>query len=384
MKRYLQTITFAAIAISVASCGKKDQQQGAPGPLPYKVVEVPTKDVTGYKTYPTTVQGKVSSAVRAKISGYIQEVYVDEGSIVRKGQPLFRLETNMLNENADAAKAAIQTAQAQVNVAQVNVDKLVPLVQKGIISNIQLETAQANLASAKSQLTAARAQYKSVTANIDYAIVRSPVDGIVGAIPFREGTLVSPSDPQPLTTVSDDSEIFAYFTLNEKEYFNFLENIQGSSLKDKLNHLPAVKLQLANGQVYEQEGKIETISGQINPATGTVQLRALFKNPNRLLANGNSGTLMLPNEYKDVLVVPESATYEQQGQVYVYTVVNDTAKATKIEVVDRINKLAIVKEGVKKGEKIIGAGLGTLRSGAAITPVPEKFEKINEDIKSTF
>ncbi|WP_121964427.1 efflux RND transporter periplasmic adaptor subunit [Myroides sp. N17-2] len=384
MKRYLQTITFAAIAITVASCGKKDQQQGGHGPLPYKVVEVPTQNVTGYKNYPTTIQGKVASDVRAKISGYIQEVYVDEGAIVRKGQPLFRLETNMLNESADAAKAAIRTAEAQVNVAQVNVDKLVPLVTKGIISKIQLETAQANLASAKSQVAAAKAQHKSIVANIDYAIVKSPIDGIVGAIKFREGTLVSPSDPQPLTVVSDDSDIYAYFTLNEKEYFDFLEKIEGKSLKEKLGHLPTVKLQLANGQVYEESGKIETISGQINPTTGTVQLRALFNNPNRLLSNGNSGTLLLPNEYTNVLVVPESATFEQQGQVYVYTVANDTAKATKIEVIDRVNKLAIVKEGVKKGEKIIGTGLGTLRSGTPITPVPEKFEKINEDIKSTF
>lgn len=384
MKRYLQTITFAAIAITVASCGNKDQQQGGHGPLPYKVVEVPTQNVTGYKNYPTTIQGKVASDVRAKISGYIQEVYVDEGAIVRKGQPLFRLETNMLNESADAAKAAIRTAEAQVNVAQVNVDKLVPLVTKGIISKIQLETAQANLASAKSQVAAAKAQHKSIVANIDYAIVKSPIDGIVGAIKFREGTLVSPSDPQPLTVVSDDSDIYAYFTLNEKEYFDFLEKIEGKSLKEKLSHLPTVKLQLANGQVYEETGKIETISGQINPTTGTVQLRALFNNPNRLLSNGNSGTLLLPNEYTNVLVVPESATFEQQGQVYVYTVANDTAKATKIEVIDRVNKLAIVKEGVKKGEKIIGTGLGTLRSGTPITPVPEKFEKINEDIKSTF
>lgn len=384
MKRYLQSITFAAIAITVASCGNKDQQQGGPQALPYKVIEVPTQNVTGYKNYPTTIQGKVASSVRAKIAGYIQEVYVDEGAIVKKGQPLFRLETNTLNESADAAKAAIRTAEAQVNVAQVNVDKLVPLVNKGIISKIQLETAEANLASAKSQVANAKAQHKSIVANIDYAVVKSPIDGIVGQINFREGALVSPSDPQPLTVVSDDSDVFAYFTLNEKEYFDFLEKIEGKSLKEKLAHLPTVKLQLANGQVYEQAGKIETISGQINPTTGTVQLRAAFNNPNRLLSNGNSGTLLLPNEYSNVLVVPESATFEQQGQVYVYTVANDTAKATKIEVIDRINKLAIVKEGVKKGEKIIGTGLGTLRSGSPITPVPEKFEKINEDIKSTF
>ncbi|MEC4115431.1 efflux RND transporter periplasmic adaptor subunit [Myroides phaeus] len=384
MKRYFYTTVLAALAISVTSCGKKDQQAPAHGPMPYKVIEVPTQNVIGYNTFPTTIQGKTTSSVRAKIAGYIQELYVDEGSIVKKGQPLFRLETNMLNESADAAKASIRTAEAQVSVAQVNVDKLTPLVQKGIISAIELKTAEANLASAKSQLAAAKAQYQSIVANIDYSIIKSPIDGIVGAINYRVGSLVSPSDPNPLTIVSDDSEMFAYFSMNEKDYFNFLENIPGKSLKEKVANLPEVKLVLANGQTYETPGKIETITGQINTATGTVQVRALFPNSGHILSNGNSGKLLVPQEHKDVVVVPESATFEQQGQVYVFAVVNDTAKAAKIEVIDRVNKLAVVKEGLKQGDKIVGAGLGTLRPGTAITPQPVKFESINENIHTTF
>ncbi|WP_158210000.1 efflux RND transporter periplasmic adaptor subunit [Myroides phaeus] len=384
MKRYFYTTVLATLAISVTSCGKKDQQAPAHGPMPYKVIEVPTQNVIGYNTFPTTIQGKTTSSVRAKIAGYIQELYVDEGSIVKKGQPLFRLETNMLNESADAAKASVRTAEAQVSVAQVNVDKLTPLVQKGIISAIELKTAEANLASAKSQLAAAKAQHQSIVANIDYSIIKSPIDGIVGAINYRVGSLVSPSDPNPLTIVSDDSEMFAYFSMNEKDYFNFLENIPGKSLKEKVANLPEVKLVLANGQTYETPGKIETITGQINTATGTVQVRALFPNSGHILSNGNSGKLLVPQEHKDVVVVPESATFEQQGQVYVFAVVNDTAKAAKIEVIDRVNKLAVVKEGLKQGDKIVGAGLGTLRPGTAITPQPVKFESINENIHTTF
>ncbi|WHT37817.1 efflux RND transporter periplasmic adaptor subunit [Myroides odoratus] len=384
MKRYLHTIVLGSLSLAVISCGKKEQAQGGQGPMPYKVVQVPTQDIVGYTAYPTSLQGKVTSSVRAKITGYIQEVYVDEGATVKKGQPLFRLETNILSQNADASKAAIKTAEAQVNVAQVNVDKLVPLVQKGIISNIQLETAKANLASAQSQLASAKANYNSVVANIDFSIVRSPIDGIVGAIAFREGTLISPSDPTPLTTVSDDSEVFAYFSMNEKEYFNFLEKIQGNSLKEKLTHLPEVKLQLANGTTYEYAGKIETISGQINTATGTVQVRAAFPNKDRILSTGNSGTLLIPQTYKDATVVPESATFEQQGQVYVYKVENDTVKATPIEVVDRVNKLAVVKSGLEKGQTVVGTGLGTLRNGSAITPAPTSIEEINNSIKPTF
>ena len=199
-----------------------------------------------------------------------------------------------------------------------------------------------------------------------------------------EGTLVSPSDPTPLTVVSDDSELVAYFSMNEKEYFNFLEKIEGANLKDKLNNLPAVKLALANGTTYPKEGKIETISGQINPTTGTVQVRALFSNKDKMLSNGNSGTILLPKQYSDVLVVPESATFDQQGFFYVYKVENDTVKPVQIEIIDRVNKLAIVKSGIEKGETIVGKGLGTLRPNVAITPKPVKFESINENISTTF
>ncbi|TWI19147.1 efflux RND transporter periplasmic adaptor subunit [Sphingobacterium siyangense] len=377
--------SFAILLLSIglSSCSQNGQK-AAPKPKEYQVVKVPTQTVKSQISYPTTLQGKVTSDVRARISGYILEVFVDEGSIVKKGQPLFRLETNMLNENADAAKATIRTAEAQVRVAQVNYDKLVPLVRKGIISNIQLETAEADLSSAKSQLANAKAQYKSITANIDYAIVKSPIDGIVGAIPYRKGTLVSPNDPVPLTVVSDNSEMFAYFSMTEKEYFNFLESTKGQTIKEKLSHLPMVTLTLVNGKIYPYTGKIETITGQINQSTGSVQVRASFVNNDQILSNGNSGTISIPTEYIDVTVVPESATFEQQGQVYVYKVEKDTAKTVKIEVIERVNKLVIVNSGITKGETIVGTGLGTLRNGMPITPQLIDFKLINEAIKPTF
>lgn len=383
MRRYFHTIALASVALTIASCGNKEQQ-AAHGALPYKVIQVPTQDVVGFQTFPTTVQGKVNSIVRAKVSGYIEKLYVDEGSVVKKGDPLFKIETNILSQNADAANAAIQTAHAQVNVAQVNVNKIQPLVSKGIVSQVQLETAQADLAAAKSQLASAKANYNSIVANIDFAVVKSPIDGIVGSIPFREGTLIGPTDQTPLTTISDDSEVFAYFSMNEREYFDFLENIEGATLEEKIKQLPAVHLVLANGQTYQHEGRIETITGQVNSSTGTVQVRAAFKNPEHLLSNGNSGKLLLPQQYKNALVVPESATFEQQGSIYVYHVVNDTAKAAKIDVIDRVNKLAVVKSGIKQGETIVGTGLGTLRPGQAITPVPVEFQSINDAIKTTF
>ncbi|WP_317623202.1 efflux RND transporter periplasmic adaptor subunit [Paenimyroides ceti] len=214
--------------------GKKQEAAPAAPPAEISVTQVAVKDVTGYQLFPASIEGKINNAVRAKIQGYIQEVYVHEGQFVKKGQALFRLETNILTQNAAAAKSGIASAEANVNVAQVEVNKLVPLVEKGIISNIQLETAKANLASAKSMLAQAKANYNSVNANIDYSMVRSPIDGIVGSLPFKNGSLVGPTDQLPLTTVSDISEVFAFFSMNEKEYFNFLNTTPGNTLSEKI------------------------------------------------------------------------------------------------------------------------------------------------------
>lgn len=384
MRHVLNTFFLSTLALAVTSCGKKQDQQAGHGPIPYPVVEVPVKTVTGYQAFPANIEGKITNSVRAKISGYIQEMYVDEGQFVNEGQVLFKLETNTLTQTANAAKSSIVAAESNVNVAQVEVNKLIPLVDKNIVSSIQLETAKANLERAKSQLAAAKSDYQSVTANIDYSLIKSPISGIVGALPLKVGSLVGPSDPTPLTVVSDDSEMYVYFSMNEKEYFDFIQNTEGKTNKEKLANLPEVSLQLANGVLYEEKGKIEALTGQVDPATGTVRFRAIFKNPNRLLSNGNSGIILIPRIYTDVLVVPESATYEQQGIIYVYKVENDTAKSTVVQVIDRIDRMALISSGVEANTPIVASGLGTLRSGAAIAPQPVKFDSIINTIQPTF
>ncbi len=329
---------LAGICLFFASCGNdKDQAQGqgAPQAMPFPVVTIPTETVTAYSTYPTSLEGIINSEVRAKTSGYITHVLVDEGQKVRKGQTLFKLETQSLSQDAGAAKA-------NVNAAQVEVDKLKPLVEKNIISNVQLETAKAKLAQAQSG-------YNSIAANIGYATIKSPVDGYVGAIPFREGALISPTSQVPLTTVADVNKIYAFFSMNEKEYLDFLEKNEGETLEQKIKNLPKVRLILANGGLYDQEGTIETINSQVNPLTGTVSFRAVFDNPNRLLSSGYSGKIQLPIVYKDATVVPTSATYERQGITYVYKVQGDTlAVANSINVLDRVDNIIVVKDGISQ------------------------------------
>ncbi len=409
----VNVMMVGALAIALSSCGKKDNAGAqAQGPTPYPVVDVPTRVVTSYDEYPTNIEGVVNNEVRAKIQGYITEVYVDEGQYVQAGQPLFRLETNVLTQNADAARSGVGAAQASVksaqanvnaakasvNAAQVEVDKLTPLVQKNIISNVQLETAKANLAKAQASynqalaavgqaqagVTQAQANYKGAQANVDYSVVRAPISGVLGSINFRQGTLVGPSDPTAITTVSNTSKVYAYFSMNEKEYLNFITKSEGSTLKDKLNKIPAVELVLANGDVYPEKGKIQTVTGQINPTTGTIDFRVTFNNEAKLLANGNSGRIRVPKTYVDVLVVPEAATFEQQGMTYVYKVTKDTAYATPITVVERANNIAVVKDGVKKGDKVVAQGVGKLRDKTAVKPMPANFDTIVNSTKTVF
>lgn len=380
------------------SCGKKEQQQAGPQIASLPVTEISTLDVTGYTSFPVNIEGKVNNEVRAKIQGYITQVFVDEGQIVSKGQPLFKLETNVLNENASAAKsgisaaqASVEAAKASVKAAQVEVDKLIPLVEKNIISNVQLETAKANLSRAQGQLAQAqaayqqaKANYSSIQANIDFSVVRSPISGVVGAINFREGSLVGPSDPTPMTVVSQVGDVYAYFSMNESEYFDFLKDTPGQNVKEKLKNLPEVELVLANGQIYNEKGKIQTVTGQINPQTGTILFRASFPNKDRLLSNGNSGTIRIPKAYGESLVVPEKATFEQQGYTYVYRVENDTVHSTIVEILDRVNNLAVVKSGLKKGDKIVVEGMGKLRDKAPIKPQMVDFKEVTKPIQQVF
>lgn len=383
MKNQIKTFLLVILGTSVVGCSEKAEAPVAPVPA-LDVVAAVTKDVVGYDLFPATIQGKINNDVRAKIQGYIQEVYVHEGQPVSKGQALFRLEANNLAETASAAKSGISVAQANVNVAQVEVDKLIPLVEKGIIGSIQLETAKANLASAKSMLAQAQANYGSASANVNYAVVQAPISGIVGQLPLKKGSLVGPSDPTPLTTVADISSVYAYFSMNEKEYFQFLNNTEGKSLNEKIKNLPEVQLQLADGSIYSEKGTIETVSGQIDVMTGTVQVRVAFPNPNRLLSNGNSGTVLVPKKYTNALVVPEVASFEQQGKINVFRVVNDTVISTMLDVTDRVNNMLIVNNGVKEGDIIVVSGIGSLRNKSAIQPKKANFDSIVNSITPVF
>ena len=354
MKRV--SITSLILAIVLVSCGKKEEQQMPPqGPAPFPVETVEKQDATIYEEYTANLEGQQNVEIRPKVNGFIQKIYVDEGQMVKKGQLLFKLETQTLNQDASASKAMVQAA-------QVEVDRLKRLVDRKIISNVQLETAKAKLAQAKSA-------YGSIAANIGYGTITSPVNGVVGSLPYREGSLVSMTSEMPLTTVSDSKVIRAYFTMNEKQLLSFNKTFKGSNTVEKLKNVPEVSLLLVDDSEYNVKGKIATINGLVNPQTGTTEFRAEFKNPEGLLRSGSTGIIRLPIEQKDVIVVPQNAVFEVQGKQMIYVVGKDNKVKSTIITTNGVSGMNfIVTDGLSEGDVIVVEGASKLKDDMEIVP----------------
>ena len=319
-------------------------------------------------TYSATIRGKQGIDIRPKVQGYITDIKVKEGSIVRNGQTLFVIDQVPYQAALATAEANVDVAKAQVDAAELSATSKEKLFEQNIISDFDLRMARTQLASAKAQLAQARANELTATNNLSYTLVKSPVDGVVGTLPFRVGTLVSPSDTTPLTTVSDNSEMYVYFSMSESQVLSLKR--QYGVLEKALLELPNVELRLNDGTKYSEKGVIEAISGIIDPITGSVTIRAKFPNKKRLLLSGGSGTVILPHRQEGCVVIPKSATYEVQDKVYVYKVENGIAKATIVGVFEISNsKEYIVESGLIEGDTIVVEGVGLLRND---TPVKIK------------
>jgi len=355
-----QSIFSVLIAIVIlASCGKKEEQAPAQGPAPFPVQTIAKQDAVVYQEYTANLEGQQNVEIRPKVNGFIQKIYVDEGQVVKKGQLLFKLETQTQNQDASAA-------QANVKAAQVEVDRLKPLVDRKIISEVQLETAKAKLAQAKSA-------YGAIAANIGFGTITSPVNGVIGSLPFREGSLVSSTNEMPLTTVSDTKIVRAYFSMNEKQLLFFNKTFKGETTAAKLKAAPEVSLLLVDGSEYDQKGKIATMNGLVNPTTGTTQFRAEFKNPEGILRSGSSGIVRLPIEQKGVMLVPQNAIFEVQGKQTLYVVEKGNKVKSRIVTTNGTSELNfIVTDGLKEGEVVVIEGASKLKDDMEIVPQDAK------------
>ncbi|MFD2584552.1 efflux RND transporter periplasmic adaptor subunit [Pedobacter vanadiisoli] len=366
--KYSFALAFAAIVL--ISC-KSAPQQGAAAPPP---PVLPVSSVSGgaettFVEYPASIQGAVDIDVRPQVSGYLQSVLVNEGAYVTAGQTLFKINENPYREALNNAKASLHAAEAAILNAQLEVDKLTPLVQNKVVSDIQLKTAKTAYKIAQANAEQAKANVASAQINLGYTNVKATVSGYIGRIPKKQGSLVSPADQTALTQLSDIHEVHVYFSLAENDFNSFNTNYPGKTPADRIKHLPAVELVLADNSTYPVKGKIDMIDGQFDKNTGAITLRATFPNANGALRSGNTGKIRLGLLHNDAILVPQSATVEMQDKVFVFTL-GDSSKVKKqaITIVGKAGENYLIKDGVKVGDQIVLSGIDKLQEGMVIQP----------------
>lgn len=355
----------------LTACAEKSAASApSEAPKSYSVLTLKPVATTLYIDVPATLTGKQNVEIRPMIDGYIAAIEVDEGAWVRAGQRLFEIKAPQYEQAIRTAEAGIKTAEADVSSARMSVDKVRPLVAKEIISEYELDAARFTLAAKEAALAQARVALVNARINLGYTHIDSPVDGVIGTLPFKIGSLVSSTMTDPLTTVSDIADVYAYFSVNEKVLLALTRDIDGSSFQQKLEKMPDVQLITADGARYDQPGRVQAASGLIDATTGSTNFRATFANPRSLLRSGASGTVRLPRPIEAALVVPQSAVYELQGKHLAYRVAgDDTVESVAIEVrATPDGKSYVVDHGLRAGDRVVLDSSASLKAGSVIAP----------------
>jgi len=363
---------FAIAAITLYACNSSSGNEGGgyqqpPQMLPVLVVS--NTPATTYQEFSASLEGSKDIEIRPQVEGYLEKIYVDEGAHVRKGQPLFQINSRPYNEQLNNAKASLAAAKANLANAEINVSKLTPLVQNNVISDVQLKTAKTAYDAAAANVAQAQAMVGNAQINLGYALIKAPADGYIGRIPFKTGSLVGLSTVQALTILSAIKEVYAYFSLSENDFLRFKEQFPGKTVEEKLKQVPAVDLVLADNSIYPQKGKVETVSGQFNNSMGAISFRASFKNEEGLLRSGNTGKIRIPKSVTTSMVIPQESTFELQDKVFVFAL-GDSNKvvSTPVTIAGKSGNYYLVEKGIKQGDKIVYSGLDRLQDGAVIVP----------------
>ncbi len=347
--------------------GKEQKNQERPA---LSVATVLRSDATVSTGYAALLEGKVNVEIRPQVDGMLQKIYVDEGAFVHAGQPLFRIDDQVYREQYNGALAAQHAAEARLVAAKLEMDKLVPLVQSKVVSEMQLKVAEANYQAVQASVEQAKAASRSARTNMDYTIIKAPVSGYIGKIPFRLGSLVTKNQAGWLTLLSDVSELYACFSMSELDYLRFQKQYAGSSMQQTLQNVPPVALRMVDGSRFSEKGSISTVSGQFDQATGSVRVRAVFPNRQGLLRSGNTGTVVMESVYHQALMVPQASTVELQDKVFVFLLGKDNkVKKQVITVSAKTADSYVVSAGVNDGDTMVMVGIDKLQDGAVIMPV---------------
>ena len=353
--------------ILFVSCQEKKQEKAA---LAYKTMKVERTSQAVKVGYSATMKGREIVEIRPQVSGLITKILISEGQKVQKGQTLFIIDQVPYVAALNTAESALKSAKAAEATAQLTYDSKKELRQQQVISDYDLQTAQQALVSAQAQVAQAQAQVANARNSLSYTVVKSPLSGVAGMIPYHVGALVSSNIAEPLISVCDDSEMWVYFSLSEREVTDL--TLQYGSLEAFMQGMPDVTLLLSNGKEYGQKGRVNAVSGIVDASTGAVSLRAVFPNKDHLLRNGGTGTVVISTVRNQVIVIPQTATFELQNKVFVYRVVDGKTAQTEIKVAPLDDGTSyIVEEGLSEGDVIIAEGAGLLREGVDVKASPD-------------
>ncbi|MBO9611175.1 MAG: efflux RND transporter periplasmic adaptor subunit [Dyadobacter sp.] len=348
----------------VSACGPKQEQppmQNAPVSVDFQ--EIRQSEAQVEKKYPGSIEGSVNVDIKAQVSGYLDEIYVREGEYVQKGKPLFRIKGDVFQEQVNNADAALKAALAAEESVRIELEKMRPLVQGKVMSPVQLQTVESNYASAKAQVAQAKAALGSSQINAAFSLIKAPVSGYIGRIPNRIGNLVTPADAAPLTTLSEINDVFVYFSLSESDFISFMKDRQTDE------GLHTVELIMADGTTYPQKGRVEIASGNIERATGSIPLKAVFPNPDKVLRSGGTGKVVLRRTLTDALTVPLASVKDIQDRYFVFALGDSNKVAMRpIEVSGRAKNHYIVKSGLKEGDRIALNRIDVLTEGMPVEP----------------
>ena len=363
MRKAILSILFCTAAL--VSCNQTQEKTSKKEHL-YETLEVALSNRTLTTGYSAAISGVQTVEIRPQVSGMITDILIEEGESVRKGQVLFVIDQTPYKAAYEIAIANVKSAEAALSTAQLILESNKKLYEQDVVSEFDLMTAQNDLTEAEARLALCKAEEVNASNNLSYTEVRSPVNGVASMIPYRVGALVSSNITQPLVTVSDDSSVYAYFSMAENQMLDMVQ--QYGSLNNAIRQMPEVELIMSNGETYAYTGKINAISGTISETTGSVSIRAVFNNRNHLLRNGGSGTIIIPTTLNDCIVIPQAATFELQDRVFVYKVVDGKASSTEIRIAPQNNGVEyIVTDGLEVGDIIVAEGAGLIKEGTPIT-----------------
>ncbi len=377
--RKINYLLTAALAAVLVSCG--GNQKGGFGDNEYAVRTIEGQSANLQTTYPAVIKGVQDVEIRPKISGFITKLCVKEGQTVKAGQLLFVIDNVTYAAAVRQAKAAVNSAKAQLNTSKLTYDNSQKLFKSNVIGDYELQSAKNSYESAQAALAQAQANYVSAKQNLDFCYIKSPSAGVVGNLPYRVGALVSSTSQEPLTTVSNIKTMQVYFSMTEKDLLDMTRTAGG--LHAAISEYPAVKLQLADGTMYAHPGRVAAVSGVIDPSTGSVSIRADFPNPENLLKSGGSGSIVVPHESSNVIVVSQEAVAQVQDRYFVYVVGKDNkVKYTNVTVnPNNDGKNYIIESGLNVGDRIVVKGINSLKDGMQIKPITEA--QYTEKLKKT-